>query len=185
MQVLMADGRVMTVSDHIDPRIFRRMAAKADGLPLNESEPGEPGDRPSLLALQGAASGIAVDENSAGVELSEDNRPIDPEFAAEQVPPAARRIDLAVSLKQPIVRFDQPKSRPLSEVLTGVAEMAGARIDFDRDKLGPAAARLAEPVALKLDDTTVGDILTGLLHPAGLSFRVEGDHMKLVPRGEE
>ena len=35
--------------------------------------------------------GVAVDDNSGGVELSEDNRPIDPEFAAEQAPPAARR----------------------------------------------------------------------------------------------
>ena len=50
MQVLMADGRVLAVSDKIDPRIFRRMAAKADGLPLDESEEGEPGDRLSLLA---------------------------------------------------------------------------------------------------------------------------------------
>ena len=117
--------------------------------------------------------------------MSDDKRPLDPEFAPEPALSAARKIDLAVSLKQPIVRFDQPKSKPLSEVLAGVAEMAGTRIDFDRDELGPAAARLAEPVSLKLDNTTVGDILTGLLHPVGLAFRVEGDHLKLVPRGEE
>ena len=50
---------------------------------------------------------------------------------------------------------------------------------------GPAAAHLAEPVSLKLDNTTVGDILTGLLRPAGLAYRVEGDHLKLVVRGDE
>jgi hypothetical protein len=185
MRVLMADGRVTTVSDKIDPRILRRMAAKSDGLPLDDSDPGEPGDRPALLA------GEAVDaQNGDHSELTYENQPLDPQFAEEPVTaepplPAVKTVDLAVSLKQPIVRFDQPKSRPLREVLNGVAEMAGARIDFDRDELGPAAARLAEPVALKLDNTTVGDILTGLLRPAGLAFRVEGDHLKLVPRREE
>jgi DNA-directed RNA polymerase subunit RPC12/RpoP len=186
MQVLMADGRVMSVSDKIDPRIFRRMAAKADGLPLDESVEGEPGDRLSLLAGEGAADAFDQDDEEGGkIESARDKRPLDPEFAPEPPEPVAKKIDLAVSLKQSIVRFDQPKSRPLSEVLTSVAEMAGAQIDFDRDKLGPAAARLAEPVALRLDNTTVGDILTGLLRPAGLAYRVEGDHLKLVPTGGE
>ncbi len=61
-----------------------------------------------------------------------------------------------------------------------VAEMAGARIAFDPAELGPAAARLSEPMALKLENTTVGEILSGLLRPAGLSFRIEGDHLRLV-----
>jgi hypothetical protein len=186
MFALMADGRVMVINDKIDPRILRRMAAKADGLPLDESAEGEPGDRPSLLAGELSADGpLDDDDDTAGGESPADKQPLDPQFAAEPPRPAEKKIDLAVSLKQPIVRFDQPKSKPLSDVLTGVAEMAGAQIDIDRDKLGPAAARLAEPVALKLDNTTVGDILTGLLRPAGLAYRVEGDHLKVVVRGEE
>src|SRR5204863_10182272 len=125
--------------------------------PLDESEEGEPGDRPSLLSGQVADDASDDDEETGSMELTGDkrpgdNRPLDPEFAPEPELPAAKKIDLAVSLKQPILRFDQPKSKPLSEVLTGVAEMAGAQIDFDRDKLGPAAAHLAEPVSLKLDN---------------------------------
>jgi hypothetical protein len=187
MQALMADGRVMMIGEKIDPRILRRMAAKADGLPLDDSEEGEPGDRLSLLTGAGAADPFASDgdDESDKMEAPQENRPLEPEIVPEPPKPVAKKIDLAVSLKQPIVRFDQPKSKPLSEVLTGVAEMAGTQIDFDRDKLGPAAARLAEPVALKLDNTTVGDILTGLLRPAGLAYRVEGDHLKLVPMGDE
>jgi hypothetical protein len=153
------------------------MAAKADGLPLDESEPGEPGDRPSLLA--GPNDPPDPDEDTGAPA----NRPIDPEFAPE--PPAPRKIDLAVSLKQPIARFDQPKSKPLADVLVGVAEMAGAQIAIDRAELGAAGAHLAEPVALKLENTTVGDILTGLLRPAGLAYRVEGDHLKVIPRGAQ
>lgn len=182
MQVLMADGRVITVNSKTDPRILRRMAAKADGLPLDETEPGEPGDRPSLPA--GPHDPPDAD-NEAGPLVAPADRPIDPEFAPEPTAPAPRKIDLAVSLKQPIARFDQPRSKPLADVLVGVAEMAGAQIAIDRDELGPAGARLAEPVTLKLENTTVGDILTGLLRPAGLAYRVEGDHLKVIPRGAQ
>ena len=118
-------------------------------------------------------------EVDVGAAFSDDDdQPIDPEFAPEPTP--ARRFDLAVSLRQPIARFDQPRSKPLEEVLVSVAEMAGTRITFNREDLGPAAARLAEPMALKQDDTTVGEILTGLLRPAGLAYRIEGDHLRLV-----
>ncbi len=118
----------------------------------------------------------ASDDGAAGFD--DDDQPLDPEFAPE--PATSRKIDLALSLKQPIVRFDQPRSKPLEEVLASVAEMAGTRITFDRDELGPAAARLSEPMALRQDDTTVGEILTGLLRPAGLAWRIEGDHLRLV-----
>lgn len=178
---LMADGRVVSINGQIDPRIMRRMAAMADSFSLDDSEPGEPGDRPSLLA------GEPADDDEVGAQpeardVADNGQPIEPEFAPEPAVPAARKIDLAVTLKQPIARFDQPRSKPLAEVLTGVAEMAGAQIAYDRDELGPAAAHLTEPVALKLEHTTVGDILTGLLRPAGLDYRVEEDHLRLVPR---
>jgi len=45
MTVLKADGSVQEMSAATDPRIFRRMAAMADGLPLDATVPGEPGDR--------------------------------------------------------------------------------------------------------------------------------------------
>jgi hypothetical protein len=44
MMVLKADGSVAEMSATTDPRIFRRMAAIADGLPLDPKVPGEPGD---------------------------------------------------------------------------------------------------------------------------------------------
>jgi DNA-directed RNA polymerase subunit RPC12/RpoP len=178
MAVLMADGRVLTVNRQIDPRILRRMAAKSDGLPLDDSVAGEPADRPFLPVVDETDSGEGF--NTPDAELAADEQPIDPEFAPEPALAPARRIDLADSLKQPITGFDQPRSKPLAEVLVSVAEMAGARITVDRDELGPAAARLAEPVALHLENTTVGDILRGLLQPAGLAYRIEGDHLRVV-----
>jgi hypothetical protein len=138
-----------------------------------------PGD--SELARDADARRAAASDDGGAAGLDDDNQPLDPEFAPE--PAASRKIDLALSLRQPILRFDQPRSKPLEEVLASVAEMAGARITFDRDELGPAAARLSEPMALRQDDTTVGEILTGLLRPLGLAWRIEGDHLRLV-RGE-
>ncbi|MBI3860404.1 MAG: DUF1559 domain-containing protein [Planctomycetia bacterium] len=182
MDALMADGRVISISGKVDPRIMRRMAAMADGYPLDDSEPGEPGDRPSLLAGEPAE---VDDETPEAADVAERARPIDPEFAPEPVVAAVRKIDLNVSLKQPIARFDQPRSKSLADVLTGVAEMAGTQIAYDREELGAAAAHLAEPVALRLENTTVGDILTGLLRPAGLAYRIEGDHLRLVPHRAE
>jgi hypothetical protein len=188
MLVLLADGSVKTIGAGMDPRLLRRMAAKADGLPLDESEPGEPGDRPSLLAGEIAGDGgrdatrddPPLDVAGGREKLDFNDRPIDPEFAPEHFAEPVPKIDLAVSLKQPIARFDQPRSKPLEDVLVSVAEMAGTRIMFDAVELGPAAARLAEPMALRLENTTVGDILRGLLRPAGLTFRIEGDHLRLV-----
>jgi hypothetical protein len=45
MMVLKADGSVAEMLAATDPRIFRRMAAMADGIPLDPKVPGEPGDR--------------------------------------------------------------------------------------------------------------------------------------------
>jgi hypothetical protein len=184
MYALMADGRVISISDKIDARIMRRMAAKADGFPLDESEPGEPGDRPSLLAGEPADDDEASGRPDA-VDVADKEPPIEPVFAPEASVPAVRKIDLNESLRQPIVRFDQPRSKSLAEVVTAVAEMAGAKIEYDREELGSAGAHLAEPVALRLEQTTVGDILTGLLRPAGLAYRVEGDHLRVVLRPAE
>ncbi|MGE5190882.1 MAG: hypothetical protein ACM3U2_00155 [Deltaproteobacteria bacterium] len=137
--------------------------------PLDDSEPGAGGDSPLPLA------GDALPG-----EQGDDDRPIDPDFAPEPPAPTVRKIDLAAALKQPITRFDQPRSKPLEEILVSVAEMAGARITVDRDELGQAAARLAEPRALKLENTTVGDILSGLLNPAGLAYRIEGERLHII-----
>jgi hypothetical protein len=124
--------------------------------------------------------GVDVQAEGDDDELEADNRPIEPQFAPEPAVPPVRKIDLAAALKQPIARFDQPRTKPLEDVLVSVAEMAGARLTVDREELGPAAARLDEPMALRLENTTVGDILRGLLRPAGLAFRIEGGQLRIV-----
>jgi DNA-directed RNA polymerase subunit RPC12/RpoP len=187
------DSPVADDSGDADDLAEGRAAMAAKDVPGDKSKRSRPDDHDPLVADEsradnpidtenGDASGI-MELAGAGDDdlLDADQRPIDPEFAPEPPLEPVRKIDLAVSLKQPIARFDQPRTKPLEEVLVSVAEMAGARIAFERDELGPAAARLSEPMALRLENTTVGGILEGLLHPAGLSFRIEGDHLRLVP----
>jgi DNA-directed RNA polymerase subunit RPC12/RpoP len=170
-----------------------RSTVAARDTPGDKSKPGGLDDHDPLVAGDGRTGDPGESENgdASGIRefagagdddlLDADERPINPEFAPEPPVEPVRKIDLAVSLKQPIARFDQPRTKPLEEILVSVAEMAGARIAFDRDELGSAAARLSEPMALRLENTTVGGILEGLLRPAGLSFRIEDDHLRLVP----
>jgi hypothetical protein len=171
MLVLMADGRVQWFSAATDPRILRAMAAMADGQPF--ADPGV-----DSRADPVAAAANALVQQSGGFDRADD-RPLEPEFGPGNAP---RKVEIPVSLRQPIVRFEQPKSRPLSDLLPALAEMVGAPIRFDAAELGAAAAGLKTPVQLHLENTTVGDILDGLLKPAGLAYRVESDHVRLVPR---
>lgn len=173
MLVLMADGRVQTVSAAADPRILRAMATIADGQPRIGT------DGEFDLAALTAASLAKWDE-----EIDEPrDPPLEAEFAPEPAAqPRTRRIDIGLSLKQPIVQFDQARSKPLAELLPGMAELVGSPIRYDATELGPAASGLKSPVTLRLQNTTVGEILDGLLKPAGLGYRVESDHIRLVPR---
>ena len=105
--------------------------------------------------------------------------------AVEPPPPVApeqQRIEVARSLEQRIVRFDQPGTRTLAEVLTVVGEMLGSPIDLNRENLGALETRLDSPSPLKVEKTTLGEILNGLLKPAGLTYRIEANRIMLVPR---
>jgi hypothetical protein len=90
-------------------------------------------------------------------------------------------IDVLAALEQPIDSFEQSRTVPLRGVLTQVAEMAGAVVAFDADELGPAADKLAQPVTLKLQKTTVREILERLLEPAGLTFKIHEQTIRLRP----
>jgi hypothetical protein len=105
--------------------------------------------------------------------------PLDPEFAEEPVMPE-RVVDIRASLAQKIVAFDQPRDRPLSEVLRVMAEMVGAPIVSDRNQLGAAADKLDQPTGASLKNTTLGEILEQLLKPAGLAYTVEEKQIRIV-----
>ncbi|MBS0261013.1 MAG: hypothetical protein JSS02_03580, partial [Planctomycetes bacterium] len=177
MSVLMADGSVRSLSRDMDPRLLRALATTAD---IDGTDDLELDRGPRLTPREPAPDDWAGVPRTGDTAL--DDAPLEPEFAPEPELPAVRKFDLVRSLQQPILRFDQPRGKPLSEILVSVAELVGASIEYDREDLGPAAARLGEPVALKLDNTTVGDILSGLLNPAGLTYKIEGNHLRIIRR---
>jgi hypothetical protein len=174
MFVLLADGRVQTVSASADPAVLRAQATIADGAPGRDASDGtDRGDEPPDLS-------IASNSLPMNVETPEEaDPPLEPEFADE---PRIRAVDIAESLRQPILKYEQARPRPLTELLPGLSELVGVPIRIDPGDPELTGQRLRTPVSLKLGSTTVGAILEGLLKPAGLTYRVEADHLQLVPR---
>jgi hypothetical protein len=166
MLVLMADGSVKFLLRETDPSVLRRMAAMADGLPLDPAVPGEPsahGLNPPPLA--GVPPVPPVPAEDVAVQPGDD-RPIDVPLAPD--PP---RIDIAAALGQRIASIEQSEPVPASALLQQVAEMAGVTIDARaviEDK--SLAGRLNTPVTLRLTQTTVRDMLEAVLQQVGLKY---------------
>lgn len=169
MQVLMADGSVRTVPRTIDGTVFRRMAAMADGLPLDPEVPGEPGDQRPAAAM-----------------------PADPEPAAVPPPPAAalplaplpvdKRPAIDRTWEQPIRLFRQSKPLPRRELIGIVEELLGRRVEIDRDQLGAEGAALDEPITLDLQDTTPAAILAEIFSGTALTIERDGDKLTILVR---
>lgn len=145
----------------------------------------EPPADNSLVAevAAGDANDLAPARDTPGGEIVEgdemDDEPLEPEFGPE---PLRKPFDLAESLRQPILLFDMPRARPLAEWLPGLSDMVGAPIRFNESELGASASGLKTMVRIRLEKTSVGEILETALKPAGLTFRLEKDHLRLAPR---
>lgn len=158
MHVLMADGSVRFLADGTDPRLMRRMAAMADGLPLDLAVPGEPGstsaDSEPLAALPDAPQ-----------QSPQDARPIDVPLAPDEP-----FIDVESALSLPVLRFAQTQPVRALTLLRQLEELGGVPIDATAVLESPAAQRLDQPVTLELDQTTFGDLLQALLGELDVSF---------------
>ncbi len=89
----------------------------------------------------------------------------------------AESIDL--KLQQKIVRFDQPKPVAFVKLLDDVEALAGVSIVWDLQTVDEE--QLQKPVTLKLQQTTVGEILDALLMQVGLKRRVVEGRIELRP----
>lgn len=177
MLVLMADGSVRTVSTHTEPTIVRRMAAKADGLPLDAAVPGEPGDLPSP-----PAEAPLVVEVAPEPDVPDSVKGLVSELALGGAPPApVRTIDFDAVFGQKIAAFRQGRAVPAAELLLLVEELAGVPIRSDpafEDELEPLLER---PVTLELEETTVGGVLAALAERIGCRFSFAPDGVILSP----
>ncbi len=175
MQVLMADGSVRTVNANTDPRLMRRMAAMADGLPLDLNIPGEPGDRP-----------IPPPVSAPPVMPVAENPPDEPPVSALPVqnPPVREAILRPDPLKvqqQTLASFEMTAPRPRRELFSLVEDFFGRPVRWTDDELGARRAVLDEPVTIRRESITVGELLQELLAGTGLEFVIGADEIRLQP----
>jgi hypothetical protein len=190
MLVLKADGSVQEMSAKTDPRIFRRMAAMADGLPLDPKVPGEPGEKsptpvPDRLAATAQKDHAGL--KSAGAAPTPAGAPRKPVAA---VPPVAKntakppvpsppKVDLNAALNQRVVAYQQVKPIPLRDVLNFLEDPVTVPIRGDRHEIPDLDDLLQTPVSFDFKNTTVRAILDAVLAQAQLTFQVHGDVIQL------
>jgi hypothetical protein len=152
MFVLLADGSVKFLNAQTDPKVMRRMAAMADGLPLDAAVPGEPLD-------------------PAPIATPADELPITVEVTPERVGFDYKR-NLSVSL----TRFQTPQPIALRVLLRQLAEMSAMPIDLGEINQDPV---LDELVTVDLKQTTIRGVLEECLKPAKLWFTADEKGIRL------
>lgn len=143
MHVLLADGSVKFISAQTDPKLMRRMAAMADGLPLDATVPGEPME----------PAPVAVD-------------PVDLPITVE-VTPERKGYDFQRNLSVPLSKFQTPQPVVLRNLLRQLAEMSALPIDLGEVNND---AVLDQTVSLDLKQTTIRGVLDEALKQAKLTF---------------
>ncbi|HUG90597.1 MAG TPA: hypothetical protein VML55_07180, partial [Planctomycetaceae bacterium] len=195
MQVLMADGSVRTISKAVSPVIVRRMAAMADGFPLDDAVPGEPGDPPPVprptvepvddpdLAHAAPAPPRAARRADAPIDDPAPEEHADPPVAAPTPPEPA--IDVAAALAQQIARYELPRPVAVRRLLVELEDMIGAPLDLGGGDTIELEARLDRTVSVRLEKTTVGAILDDVTRQAGISYTIDGGTIRLRPATAE
>lgn len=164
MHVLMADGSVRFLSKDTDPRLMRRMAAMADGLPLDAKVPGEPADPVTKSSPPEVAAGSMPAAN-------------DPPITVE-VTPESKGYDVERGLAVAVTKFELKTPVPLRTLLRQIVEMSALPIDLSQVKDDP---RLDQPITLDLKDTTLRAILSTALAQAQLEFTGDTQGIHLQP----
>ena len=168
MLVLMADGSVKFLSKDTDPKLMRRMAAMADGLPLDAQVPGEPSD-----PVTPPPEPIMADK---GPKVPD---PADPPITVELVPEPVG-YDTERGLAVSITRFEIKTPIPLRLVLRQIVEMSALPIDTSQVQNDP---RLDQLVSLELQQTTIRGILEAALKQVQLEFMEDGQGIHLKDSG--
>lgn len=162
LPALMADGSVRKFAADTAPRLLRRLAAIQDGLPLDLSVPGEPGDSPTRAPAT-SITGIRIDDPeqpslSALSALTEARRPV-------IVRPATGPL-----LTQRLVSFQQTKPATRRQLLLIAEDFLGRPVVLDQESLRPLAAQLDANVTFTLENTTLAAVLEQVLSGTDLEL---------------
>jgi hypothetical protein len=191
MLVVMADGSVRTVNRKTSPSVVRRMAAMADGLPLDPAVRGEPGEpaqntepEPPPAPEVAVVPAPAPPAPEVTPKVEPEKAPPKPEREPmpEREPGAPAPINPQLALDLKLSSIEQTKPVPLKDLLMLVEEMAGVPIEIDREKLGAAAARLDQEQTLKMVNPSLREILKKLLDQTGLDFQVDKECIRVIRR---
>lgn len=163
MFVLMADGSVRMLSARTDPVIIRRMAAMADGLPLDPSVPGDP----LTMTFRPSPPNFAPP-----LPDQDDGPPIEVLLA-----PDTPSFDLQKALRRKLLVYRQQQAVPLEELLWELEELIGAPVDVSH--LNREARQ--QEVAVDLQESTLAEILQELARHAGLRVEVGRDRIRIHP----
>ncbi len=195
MSVLLADGSVQFISEKTDPRLVRRMAAMADGLPLDENVPGEPGEVIDFNPPEDNAEELTPKSEDPESNNPEPMTPDDPSDntsepkvtlePGETDEPATPIVEgktieqIESALTQPINAFVLPAAVSCADLLDEVAEMSGVAIVVDDRDSPDMKSRLSSHMRLNLQATTVRKILDRATADAGLVYEIETNRIRV------
>ncbi len=158
MLVLMADGSVKFLNKETEPVIIERMAAMADGLPLDATVvKTDVKTEPKMTDLP---------QTSGPEEL-----PILVPIAPDKPP-----FDINKHLQNKVLSYQQTKPTAISIVLQEIEELIG--VQLDRTQL--TEAQLAVQITVEQTDVTFLDLLTVIIDEAGLRYEVQTQSIKIL-----
>ncbi len=129
----------------------------------------KPGDDPTLPANQ----------PDAPKPVANNLPPEPPPVPVPEVPKNETVETIEARLKQKLARFDQAKPVPFVKLLDVLEDLAGVSIVWDLETVDDK--QLQKTVTLKLQQTTVGEILDALLKQVGLSRHIADGRIELSP----
>jgi hypothetical protein len=173
MLALMADGSVRNLAASIDPLLMRRMAAMADGFPLDANIPGEPGDRsPEPSRFTGFAVAQADPESPPVSALQIQN--------ALQLVTIVRPSPTAV-LALTLGQFQQTKPVSRRTMLTVMEDLFDRPLRFPKTGFDAADKSLEQTITLNLTETSVEQVLTEILAGTDIGLVID-DATLLIER---
>lgn len=187
MPILMADGRVRTISSQTDVKILERLAtihADDDRVvaqqdppllpkPPENNNPQQPAKNRVFEFLPLRAPKPPESELADLLALLKKDLGVKPEE-----PQPAKNVELQLSQK--LLVFDLREPQQLQTVLQELSEMSGVPILISREELGEAGAKLEQRVTLSLIETTLKEVIDRLLRDVGLGYRIESGRIKIT-----
>ena len=171
--------------DQPPPQNDSELAANDPNAKPPEPPPNKNADEPDVVAPD-QEKVVPVAKLNPVLKQADNAAPqpaVDPTLPDNKPPPAEARKKttaetIAARLQQKIVRFEQPKPIPFVKLLDILEDLAGVPIVWDLETVDDK--QLQKPVTLKLQETTVGEILDAILKQVSLERRIVDGRIELL-----